>query len=372
MLEFPNVSKEIRGLLDRRQELNTLVGSVFAALGLFLQNALQGSLPASLSWVEEHLFAFYAVMLMVPCLILALRMARLHGGMVLNGMLYARLMQEQTFTRQGDVARAARHNYFGVSFLQFLQADVLAAFSAGLLVLTLGAGFTASGLVSVVVFSVWLGQYFRFHRNAVAFASKKIASEGCEPFTEDDWESHVSECLQSANHSLTALIGFVGLMIFSVFEVISGLGRVGTNRAPDLQADLITTHGAEVYSVLMLVTCLFGVVMYLRIRVAVGDFSLDLDPTDRPFQPLKLTDSLLGYLLLAFFLAAAVHLALVQVAPALSPGWVLGLDVAVLMVAVLAEQLTLVWAGRRHAKPPTEPQVVVAPLPEAAPPGSSG
>jgi hypothetical protein len=367
MLEFPNVSKEIRGLLSRRQELNTLVGSVFAALGIFLQNALQGSLPASLAAVEEHLFAFYAVMLMVPCMILALRMARLHGGLVLNGMLYARLLENQTFTRKGDVQRAARHNYFGVSFLQFLLADVLAGFSAGVLALSLGAGFLMAGVVSLLVVLVWLAWYFRFHRDGAAFARKKIAAEACEPVTEDDWEAHTSACLQEANHSLTALIGFVGLMIFSVFEVMSGLGQVKTNRAPDLRADLISSHGAEVYTLLMLVTCLFGVIMYLRIRVAIGQFSLDLDPTDRPFQTGKLTDSLLGYLLLGFFLAVAVHLTMVQFAPGLSPALMFGIDGAVLVAAILAEQGTLAWASRRCG--PTAP--TTAPPARAMPESSA-
>ena len=44
----------------------------------------------------------------------------------------------------------------------------------------------------------------------------------------------------------------------------------------------------------MLVACAVGLITYLRIRVAIGQFSLDLDLTDRPFRPLTLTDSLLG------------------------------------------------------------------------------
>src|SRR5262245_36372263 len=90
MIDFNYVSKEIRSLIHRRKLLMTFLGSVFAATGLFLHNVLKGQVPADFEGIKQYIFAFYAVMVMVPTLILALRMARLHGGLVLNGMLYAR------------------------------------------------------------------------------------------------------------------------------------------------------------------------------------------------------------------------------------------------------------------------------------------
>src|SRR6516225_8102328 len=88
MIEFSPVTHEFRSLVERRRELSTFLGSAFAALGLFLHNSLQGGLPDSLKAIQQHLFADYAFALMVISLILALRMAKLHGGMVLNGILY--------------------------------------------------------------------------------------------------------------------------------------------------------------------------------------------------------------------------------------------------------------------------------------------
>jgi hypothetical protein len=93
-----------------------------------------------------------------------------------------------------------------------------------------------------------------------------------------------------------------------------------------------------------------GLLIYLRVRVALGRFSLDLDPEDRPFRPFVLTDSLLGYLLLAFFLAVSVHLTLVQFAPGLGQGVILAVDGVVLAVAVVVEQVTLVVSGRKFGK----------------------
>ena len=49
MIEFPTVSQELRSLISRRKELHTFLGSVFAGLGILLQNVLQGSLPPGLA-----------------------------------------------------------------------------------------------------------------------------------------------------------------------------------------------------------------------------------------------------------------------------------------------------------------------------------
>src|SRR5579885_1819221 len=132
MIEFTAVSREIRSVLSRRRELLTFLGSVFAALGIFLQNLLGGSLPESLKSLERHTFAAYALLLLVPALLLALRLAKLNAGMTLNGILYARLMQEQGFTDKAGpdaTRRAGRVNVFGVSFLMFVLADLLAGFA---------------------------------------------------------------------------------------------------------------------------------------------------------------------------------------------------------------------------------------------------
>ena len=278
MIEFQTVTKEFRSLVSRRRDLLIFLGSVFAVLGIFLQNTLAGSPPPPLAGIEEHLFRSYAVMLMVPSLILALRMARLHGGMVLNGMLHARLMQDQDFTTTGDPEKAARHDLLGVSFLQFLLADFIAGFSAAVLSFTLTPRPALALAAGIGVFLGWLALYDRFHHAAVQFARRKIADESRAPFDRADWEAHVSASLADANHDLIADVGFVGLMVFSVFEVISGLGQIRTSHLPDLRGDDVRLFGPQAYTLLMLVTCAMGLITYLRLRVAIGKFSLDLDP----------------------------------------------------------------------------------------------
>jgi hypothetical protein len=298
--------------------------------------------------MERHIFAFYSVMLMVPCLILSLRMARLHGGMVLNGMLYARLMQGRPFGKAGDPERAARHNPFGASFLQFLLVNLIASSSAPILALALGAPTGLAGLAGVAVFVTWMVVYVRFHRRAAGFARRRIAAGPCAPFERNEWEAHVSGSLEDANHDLNAIVAFVGLMVFSVFETLSGIGQLRAGSGADLASEQILRHGPLIYLGLMTITCLMGLVTCLRMRVAIGRFSLMIDPTDRPFRPLQLTDSLLAYLLVAFLFVVSLHLLLGVLVPALerAPGRLLALDAAVLALTVVAEQVTLLLVRR--------------------------
>jgi hypothetical protein len=349
MLDYTTVTREIRSLISRRRELLTFLGSVFAAMGLFLQNVLQGTLPPSLGVLQNHAFAVYAFLLMVPSLLLALRLARLNAGMTLNGVLYQRLMMEQDFTRKGSLQsqqRAARVNVVGVSFLMFVLADLIAGFSVVILAAALHYEPWLATALGAGLVLLWLGIYLYFHHRAAAFALRKAAAEGCARFERNEWEGHVSGSLEDANHDMIAILALVGLIIFSGFEGLSGLGKAN---ASDLPTGQVRDYGPVVYALLMAVTCFVGMVTYIRLRIALGQRSLEADPTDRPFQPLRLTDSLLGYMLLAFLFVVSLHFLLVAGGLHEEAHWglLLAIDGAAFALAVLAEQVTLVIAGRR-------------------------
>jgi hypothetical protein len=349
MIDFTAVSREIRSVLARRRELLTFLGSVFAALGIFLQNLLGGSLPPSLKTLERHTFAAYALLLLVPSLLLALRLAKLNAGMTLNGVLYARLMQAQTFTAPaGPDAphRAAGVNVFGVSFLMFLLADMLAGFAAALLDLSLpGTPAASAPVVGAAVFVAGLLLYLHFHRQAATYALARIQSDPCVPFPRERWEEHVADSLRDANHDMITILALVGLIVFSAFEGLTSLGRA--TGETDLRSEDVLAYGPLAYGLLMTVTCFMGLVTYIRLRLAVGARSLQLDPNDRPFRPLRLTDSLLGYTLLAFLFVVSLHFLLYS---HVAEGPLLALNAAVFAVALLAEQTTLVIAGRVYQK----------------------
>jgi hypothetical protein len=351
MLDFTGVTREIRSVVARRRELLTFLGTVFAALSLFLQDILEENLPRPYDKIVEHGFAYYALLLMVPSLILALRLARLNGGLTLNGILYQRLMQEQDFTRKAtaeSLQRAGRLNVFGVGFLMSFLADIIAGFSAALLVVGLGGTAPLAALVGAGVVVVWVLLYIYFHSRAVRFALLKAASEACRPFTRTEWEEHAAGSLEDGNQDMISILAVVGLIAFSAFQ---GLGSLGKVTAKDVHVSLqnVKDYGPVVYGLLMAVTCLFGMLTYIRLRIAIGHRSLELDPTDRPFRPLRLTDSLLGYMLLSFLFVVSVHFLLYEALHE-QTALLIGIDIAVFVVAVLVEQVTLVVAGRRVAK----------------------
>jgi hypothetical protein len=358
MLDYTTVTREIRSVVSRRRELLTFLGSVFAAMGLLLENIIQGLLPTSLNVLQGHAFAMYAFLLMVPSLILALRLARLNAGMTLNGVLYQRLMMDQDFTRKGSLQsqqRAAAINYFGVSFLMFLLSDLIAGFSVVILAVALGVPVWLAPAIGAAVVVLWLGLYVRYHYRAARFALDKAAAESCVPFTRNEWEAHVAGSMEDANHDMIAILALVGLILFSGFESLSGLGRV-KNAADtsgshiDLSAELVLNWGPVFYGLLMTATCVFGMVTYIRLRIAVGQRSLEADPTDQPFKPLRLTDSLLGYMILAFLFVVSLHFLVVALGFNDERHWLLLLtiDGAAFALAVVAEQVALVVAGRRY------------------------
>ena len=352
MIEFSTVTREFRSLIHRNRTLMTFLGSLFVATSLVPQNVLKDTLPPSLRGLRDYVFVFYAGMVMVPTLILALRMAKMHSGMALMGILYARLMQEQTFTIKGDPQRSARHNFFGVSFLHFGLTTLFAAGAAVLLALSLGATAPLALGIGVGVFAVWLGWYFRFHQQATAFALSKAAQENCGPFTEKEWRDHVSSSMEDANLSQLSELGFVGLIMFSMLEKVTTLGEITQGQTNFLTVQDLQTKGPWVCAGLMLITCFFGLIVYIRLRVAIGVFSLQLDPTDKPFRPLRLTDSLLGYMLMAFLFVVSLHMTLAQIPELQGETTVLLiLDGVAFALAVLVEQLTLVVAGRRYRSP---------------------
>ncbi len=195
----------------------------------------------------------------------------------------------------------------------------------------------------------WLALYFRFHHGAAAFALKKVESEPCAPFDRNEWEAHTAESLEGVNQDMLASLGFVGLMLFSVLEILSGLGQVKDGAAIDLARDDILRFGPTIYTFMILITCALQMAIYLRLRVALGRFSLELDPTDRPFRPFRLTDSFLGYALLAFLLGVSAHLFLTVAFPGLArqAGVLLAIDAAVVGAGLAAEPITLILAGRK-------------------------
>lgn len=340
------VTAEIRGLVQRRRELLTMTGSLFAALGIFLENVLQGRLPSTLRFLEGHVFAAYALMLLVPGAIIGLRLALLNGGMALNGVLYARLMRDAAFGPKADLAQAGRINPFGVFTLMFLLVDCIVGFAAALLALSLQAHPAAAAAAGVATSCAGLGAFLALHRRGVDAAARRVAAARFAPPAQAEWQSHVMGSMHDANQDMTAVLGLVGLIVFSAFQGLSGLGAA--RPGADLPPSALAESGPAAYGLLMTVTCAAAMLTYVRLRLAAGRFALELDPEDRPFRAFRLTDSLLGYALIAFFFAIGVH---VMLFPRLR-GSMLFLATAFAFIAALAAEQTAVARASRSPRAP--------------------
>src|SRR5262249_4395053 len=151
-------------------------------------------------------------------------------------------------------------------------------------------------------------------------------------------------------------IAFAGLIVFSVFESLSSLGKMQTSRAADLPATAILEFGPWVYSVLMVVTCILSMFIYLRARLAAGSFWLKTDPTDQPFRLLLLTYSLLCYSVLSFLFVVSLHILLTLAIPIVEQGIVLAIDGLSFFLALLGEQMMLAVVGRKLQRSPHAPR----------------
>ena len=141
-------------------------------------------------------------------------------------------------------------------------------------------------------------------------------------------------------------------MMFSTFEVLSSFGQLDADDRVDIPPKLAATYGPPLFAGLLLAVCLVNLFLYVRVRIALGRNSLRLYPDDDPFRPLRLTDSLLGYVLLAFLSAVALHLFLTSLTATTlgdSPLLVVA-DLAAFSLAIVAGQAALDAAGRRHRR----------------------
>jgi hypothetical protein len=183
--------------------------------------------------------------------------------------------------------------------------------------------------------------FLRIHARAARFALRAVENCLVEPLTREDDERHLAESRNDANHDLNACIGFVGLMLFASLEGISGVSDIAVAN-PGLAAPLAVQFGPLVYDVILLATCLANIFIYCRLSASIAEMSLRLDPTDTPYRPFKLTDTLLGYLLVVFFATIAVHLTAYPYLGARLQ-WVWIIDGATAGLALLFYPLRMYW-----------------------------
>jgi hypothetical protein len=348
VLDFDTISREFRSVVARRREQLLFLGSLFAAMSLFLQNVLDGKLPEAMKSLERRAFLLHSVLMLAPTVLIALRIAKLHTGLTINGVFYRRAMREIDPLEGSEVAlgRAASLNLFGVSSIQFWLAALLASGEATLLAFALHAPGWSAPAVGAAVYSLLVVIFLLMHRNASRFALRAVQNCRVEPLTREDDERHLAESRNDANHDLNACIGFVGLMLFASLEGISGVSDIEV-ADPGLAARTAQRFGPLVYDFVLLATCLANILIYGRLSASIAEMSLRLDPTDNPYRPFKLTDTWFGYLLVVFFTTIAVHLTAYTYVDS-NPRLIWIIDGATAGIAVLFYPIRMRWEVRKR------------------------
>ncbi len=345
-LDFSGVSREIMSLVARRRELLIFHASLFAAMGILLQNILEGKVPAALKGLEKVAFLAYAVLLLIPSIIVALRIGKIHGGMIIQGLFYLRIQKEH-INPSVDPNQATRLNLFGVSTQFYFLVSILAGGAMTLVGMSIQSSGIISALLGIVLFLFLLVVFWIQHNRSCHIGQQIVQTATIESVDREDYEDHISASLQDVNHDMLATITFVGLILFSVFESVSGLGVIG--RGTDLAPSVVKTSGPIVFGWILLLSCLVGAIVYTRLRVSLGWFCFELDPTDRPFRTMKITDSFLGYCMLIFFGTIAVHL-LGHAYRQTTDFLVWTLDALTIAFALFGYQSTLHSAERKRRK----------------------
>ena len=303
-LDLSRVSREIHSIVGRRKELMLFVGAVFAGMGVYLENVTSGKLPTALKELSSSGLTTYSLALLLVATIVSMRIAKLHYGMVINGGLY-HLIAASVKGREVDLKRLGRFNWFGVSFQFFLVTAMLASMAASLVAASTGANLRGSMVVGGVI-GLGLAMFFAGgHWRASHFVQRVVGNHSVEKGSREELEDHIAMSMEDTNHDMIAIVSFLGLIFFSVLSSSTGLGDHAAVAAA--HGDALRRHGPMILSGYLVAVCLAGLVAYLRLAVNIPRFSLELDPTDRPFR-LKLSDTFLGYCLAALLFVGALRL----------------------------------------------------------------
>jgi hypothetical protein len=284
---------------------------------------------------------------MLLSFITALREARLHKGMVYGGRLWEALSTSAGI--QGYVGgnrRPWKFNPFGVSSSLFL-IELLGGL--GLLALTCsiaGVGVWVALIALCAVSGAAIAYFGNQHRAGAALARDRLSRDTLAKGDPEALRNHISASTDDAHRDMLELLAMAGLVAFVGFQLLAGLGDVEIESVGALRFKEIEIASPVWLASYMIIVTGIALISYVRLRLAVGCFSIFLDPTDHPFHALSFDDAFFGLVILLVPISFDVFLLLSAVLPQWSGsarGLVTG---AVALVIIIGERLLMVAIGR--------------------------
>lgn len=296
---------------------NVLTPAAVMAVG----DCLTGASPLeALAWLPRLIVPFTAALLLFAGVLVTGIVVRCHFGLVINGTKLKKV--------EKGVLTLGPLNWLGVT----TNFVVLTAMTAALGAMGLAVGlrqpptvvFAAGGLVAVALFA-WL------------WLTHQKANRRCEQL-DADWQSgpptatllaeHARKSLDAAAADIAVVVVMAVALFAGFFNAIANLGAVPLDLAVVPTPEAIHRHGAFVLLVFLSLSMLLSLRILLRLRLAFGEFSMQLaklrNETDDTAMKWKLVERtyLLYAIVLLLTVAAAVMLGYERRGPVL--GFILG------------------------------------------------
>jgi hypothetical protein len=350
MIEFGLVSQEFRSLVERRRRQLSFLFSATAALTILLDGALHRHMPRSLSGLQANILPVVSGTLMVLSLVTALREARLYRGLIFNGTLYAALLRNSKLAPPTSSERIGIFNPFGVSTSLFLIAVATIVISVAF-ALFLGKVGQALSIATCIAASLLPSLFmYRQHQQGIYLATLRISHEPLGVVTPGQWREHLLASIDDAHRDMLEVLALVGLVTFSGFQLLSGMGaqtvNVSVGVLPPFFAGIVTVYVA----CYMMAISAFSTIAYVRLRIAVGHFAALLDPWDKPFRIVSIDDSFFGFIILATVFAADMLVFLESIRPAMAFSTQVGLAFGGLVALVVLERFMIYLFGRSGSR----------------------
>ena len=351
MITFAQVSAEFRGLVERRRRHLSFLFSTMAAYSILADGALHGRLPKPIVAISGVILNVGAVSLMFLCFTTALREARIHKGLAYNGHLFQALSRVAGAEAWNSRNRPWRFNPFGVSATLFaislLSGLGLLAFNCAVV----GLGW-AGTMAAMVATAACGGAYFwAQHSAGTEVAAMKLRAGRKLEHNRLAWRAHVAASIDDAHRDMLELIGLAGLVAFSGFQLLSGLGDAKVISVGYLQFSRVEESAPIWLSGYMVVITGLTIVSYVRLRFAVGLFSRALDPSDRPFRASNIDDSFYGFLILLSLIGLDLVLFLASAASSVSDRRRTIVVALIALAIIVCERFAMGIVGRRAETP---------------------
>lgn len=297
IIDFDFVSGELNSIPGKRRDDMSNLGEFFAMSSIVFNAAVYGGLPERLDVLQGYLYQGYALLLSVVAFGTALLLSRHHYGMVLNGTYYAFL---KTCGKELPKTKMSKINIFGVSTQFFTLSALIAGLSLNFVYIASGMSIALASLCGVLMFLCLLELFAITHKSAVRYANTKIRDgKISDVATHDQKDRHLSASIDAAHDDMSVVRKFSWLMMITAVSHFFGLGNVDeiARSSSIITPDMLEQYGPIVFTSIALVSGLVGIIVHLRLVIAVGDLSLQQYPNDDPFR-LKMTAGLIGYCLI--------------------------------------------------------------------------